>query len=184
MRHFIVCSLILFFAGTASAGATFQFTLPGLQAPKDDNVDGMRFSLFHGKGKNLNGVDFGLVSLSETGNLSGAAFIFGLHRLTGDMDGGVAWSLVNVHSGNDQGLNAAFINKVNNVEAGVDLGFVNLADGDTLVDIGAVNMSRSSTVQVGFINVTKKIEGVQIGFINVADNGFFKVFSFFNFARR
>jgi hypothetical protein len=38
MRHSIICSLILLFAGMASAGATFQFTLPGLQAPKDDNV--------------------------------------------------------------------------------------------------------------------------------------------------
>ena len=184
MRHLIVCSMMLFFAGTASADATFQFTLPGLQAPEDSTVDGIRLSLFHGKVQNLRGVDFGLLSLSETGELSGAAFVFGLHRLTGNMDGGVAMSLINVHSGNDQGLNAAFVNKVNNVDSGVDLGFVNIADGETLVDIGALNMSNSSTVQVGFINVTKKIEGVQIGFINVADNGFFKVFPFFNFARR
>jgi hypothetical protein len=184
MRHLIVCSLILFLAGTASADAAFQFTLPGLQAPKDPKVDGVRLSILYGKTQSLSGLDFGFFSYSEAGALSGAAFVFGLHQLTGDMDGGLAWSLVNIHSGNDRGLNAAFVNKVNNVESGVDLGFVNLADGKTMVDIGALNLSDSSTVQVGIINVTKKIEGIQIGFINVADNGFFKVFPFFNFAKQ
>ena len=183
MRPLIVCSLILFLAGTASADAAFQFTVPGFQAPKDAKVDGIRFSIIHGKTESLNGVDFGLFSLNETGKLSGAAFVFGLHLLSGDMDGGVAMSLVNVHSGNDRGLNAAFVNKVNNADSAVDFGFVNLADGKTMVDIGALNVSDASTLQLGFINVTKKIEGVQIGFINVADNGFFKVFPFFNFPK-
>ena len=81
-------------------------------------------------------------------------------------------------------LNAAFVNKVNNVESGVNLGFVNLADGDTEIDIGALNLSGSSTLQLGLINITKKINGLQLGFINVADNGFVKVFPFFNFPKR
>ena len=184
MRHLIICSLILFLAGTASADAAFQFTLPGLQAPEDPKVDGVRLSILYGKTQRLSGLDFGFFSYSESGWLSGAAFVFGLHHLSGDMDGGLAWSLVNIHSGNDRGLNAAFVNKVNNVESGVDIGFVNLADGKTMLDIGALNLSDSSTVQIGIINVTKKIEGIQIGFINVADNGFFKVFPFFNFAKQ
>lgn len=184
MRHLIVCSLILLLAGTASADAAFQLTLPGLQAPEDPKVEGVRLSILYGKTESLNGLDFGFFSYSEAGKLSGAALVFGLHMLSGDMDGGLALSLVNIHSGNDRGLNAAFVNKVNNVESGVDLGFVNLADGQTMFDIGAVNLSESSTVQVGIINVTKKIEGIQIGFINVADNGFFKVFPFFNFPKQ
>jgi hypothetical protein len=36
-------------------------------------------------------------------------------------------------------------------------------------------------VQVGFINVTNRIDGFQFGFINIADNGFFPVFPIFNF---
>jgi hypothetical protein len=183
MRHLIVCALILLFAGAASADAAFQFTLPGLQAPEDPNVDGIRFSILYGKTQSLTGLDFGFFSYSEAGKLSGAAFVFGLHQLSGDMDGGLAWSLVNLHSGNDRGLNAAFVNKVNNVESGVDLAFVNIADGKTLVDIGGLNLSDSSTVQVGIINVTKKIEGVQIGFLNVAENGIFPVLPFFNFPK-
>jgi len=184
MRHLAICLLSLFLTGSAAADAAFQFTLPGLQAPEDPKVDGVRLSILYGKTQSLNGLDFGFFSYSEAGKLSGAAFVFGLHQLTGDMDGGLAWSLVNIHSGNDRGLNAAFVNKVNSVPSGVDIGFVNLADGKTMVDIGALNLSDSSTVQVGIINVTKKIEGIQIGLINVADNGFFKVFPFFNFAKQ
>jgi hypothetical protein len=184
MHRLIVCALIVLFAGTAHADAAFQFTLPGLQAPEDSKVDGVRLSVLYGKTQSLNGLDFGFFSYSEAGRLSGAAFVFGLHLLSGDMDGGLAWSLVNIHSGNDRGLNAAFVNKVNNVESGVDVAFVNVADGKTLVDIGALNLSDSSKVQVGIINVTEKLEGIQIGFINVADNGFLKVFPFFNFPKQ
>ncbi len=49
MRQLIVCSLILLFAGTASADATFQFAVPGFKAPKDPKVDGIRFSILHGE---------------------------------------------------------------------------------------------------------------------------------------
>ena len=184
MRQLIVCSLILLFAGTASADATFQFAVPGFKAPKDPKVDGIRLSILHGKTQSLDGVDFGFFSMSESGKLSGAALVFGLHRLSGDMESGIALSLINFHSGNDRGLNAAFVNKVNNVDSGVDLGFVNLADGDTEIDIGALNLSGSSKLQLGLINITKRIDGLQLGFINVADNGFVKVFPFFNFPKR
>jgi len=119
MRHLVVFSLIFFLAGSASADAAFQFTLPGLQAPEDPKVDGVRLSILYGKTQRLNGLDFGFFSYSEAGWLSGAAFVFGLHQFSGDMDGGLAWSHVNIHSGNDRGLNAAFVNKVNNVESGV-----------------------------------------------------------------
>ena len=98
------------------------------------------------------------------------------------MNGGASFALVNIHNGNDTGLNAAFINKVNNAKDGVDFGFVNLAEGETLLDIGGLNLSDSSTAQLGFINVTNEIKGFQLGFINVAKNGFLPVFPFFNFA--
>ena len=71
-----------------------------------------------------------------------------------------------------------------------------IADGATMVDVGGLNVSNRSTVQVGFINVTEKITSVQIGFVNVtneiksfqfgflniAKNGFLPVFPVFNFA--
>ena len=45
------------------------------------------------------------------------------------------------------------------------------------------HVSDSSTVQLGFVNVTQRIKGVQIGFLNVASNGFLPVFPFFNFPK-
>ena len=51
------------------------------------------------------------------------------------------------------------------------------------LDVGGLNVSNRSTVQVGFVNVTERIEGVQLGFLNVASNGFLPVFPFFNFPK-
>ena len=104
-------------------------------------------------------------------------------KVNGNMDGGAAFSLVNVHAGTDSGLNAAFINVTNNPSNAVDFGFINIAKGTSLVDIGGLNMSSSSTAQLGFINFTDRIEGFQLGFINVAKNGFLPIFPFFNFAK-
>ena len=71
---------------------------------------------------------------------------------------------------------------INDVK-GANVSFVNYSEGDTLVDVGAANLSEVSTVQVGIFNKTTKIEGVQIGLINCADNGFFPCFPIVNFAK-
>jgi hypothetical protein len=63
------------------------------------------------------------------------------------------------------------------------VGFVNIADGATMVDVGGLNVSNRSTAQVGFINVTKQITGFQFGFLNIAENGFLPVFPIFNFPK-
>jgi hypothetical protein len=181
MKRLIICALVLLFASAASAETAFQFTTIAVRAPDDPDVNGMRFSLLHGKNQNMRGFDFGLISLSESTTLSGLAMVFGLNRLNGNMDGGAAISLINVHTGSDRGLNAAFVNRVNEAPSAVDLGFVNIADGETMADVGGLNVSDSSTVQLGFLNVTRKIKGAQIGFLNIAENGFLPVFPIFNF---
>jgi hypothetical protein len=175
---------ILMTSGIASADATAQFAAGGFRGPDDPNVNGLRFVLLYGENDRMSGLDMGFLSLNESVNLSGVALVLGLHKLNGDMTGGAAFSLVNIHDGNDSGLNAAFFNKVNNAEGAVDLGFVNIADGTTLVDIGAVNMAKASTAQLGFINIATEIKGFQLGFINIAENGFLPVFPFFNFPKR
>ena len=180
----ILLTSIAFVADIAAAEpATGQIAVVA-RAPDNPNVEGIRLSLIYGKNDRMGGLDLGLVSMSESRELSGAAFVLGLHRLTGGMDGGAAFSLVNLHSGRDAGLNAAFVNMVETTESAVNLGFVNIAGGKTMVDVAAINVANATTAQVGFVNVTKRIEGVQIGFINVADNGFFRVFPFFNFPKR
>lgn len=189
MARFGVLSILLIafaIAGPqrAIADVTAQFALGGFRAPDDPNVNGFRFALLYGENDDMDGLDLGVLSVNESSTLSGVAMVFGVHKLTGGMEGGAAFSLVNVHGGDDAGLNAAFINIVENVEDGLNFGFVNIAGGTTLVDIGGFNMASRSTAQVGFINVTDEITGFQLGFLNIAKNGFFPVFPFFNFPKK
>jgi hypothetical protein len=171
-------------ASIALAEVTAQFAAAGLRAPNDPNVNGFRFALIYGQNDGMRGLDLGVLSMSESENLSGAAFVLGIHKLNRGMKSGAAFSLVNIHDGDDSGLNAAFVNKVNNATGAVDLGFVNIAEGTTMVDIGGFNMAKSSTAQVGFINVAEEIKGFQLGFLNMAENGFLPVFPIFNFPKQ
>ena len=183
MKRTILGFVFLVSANLASAETPFQFSAPNHQSPKDPNVNGVRLSILHGKNQSVRGLDLGLLSLSETSNLSGAGLVLGMGKVTREMSGGAAISLINVHTGSDTGLNAAFVNRIHVAEHAVDFGFVNIADATTLVDVGGLNVSNRSTVQLGFINVTKKITGVQIGFVNVAENGFLPMFPIFNFPK-
>jgi len=173
---------LLMLAGAAMAVTPVQFSAPNLRAPDDASVDGVRLSVIHGKNENVRGFDLGVLSLSETSNLSGFSAVFGVGKVNGDMNGCAA-SLVNVHSGSDDGVNAAFVNRVNDLKHGVNVGFVNVADGYTQVDVGGLNVSDASSVQLGFLNVTGRITGIQLGFLNVAENGFLPIFPFFNFPK-
>ncbi len=183
MKRMILCFSLLVYANMASAETAFQFSAPNHQSPKDPNVNGVRLSILHGKNQSVRGLDLGLLSLSETSNLSGLALVLGMGKVTGEMSGGVAISLVNLHTGRDSGLNAAFINRINTGESAVNVGFVNIADGTTMVDLGGLNVSDRSTVQLGFINITKKITSFQFGFVNIAENGFLPWFPIFNFPK-
>ncbi len=183
MKRMVLCFVLLFTANIASAEVSFQFTAPNHQSPRDPNVNGMRFSLLHGKNESVRGFDLGLLSLSETSKMSGLSIVLGVGKVTGEMSGGVAITLVNLHTGRDSGLNAAFINRVNTGESVVNVGFLNIADGTTMLDLGGLNISDRSTVQLGFINVTKKITSFQFGFVNFAENGFLPWFPIFNFPK-
>jgi hypothetical protein len=109
--------------------------------------------------------------------------IGGISRVTGDMAGGAALSLVNWHSGSDSGMNGAFMNFLNNTEDAFNLGFITVADGATAVDVGGFQISESSTAQIGFVNVTNEIKSFQFGFLNIADNGFLPIFPIVNFPK-
>ena len=183
MRRMVLCFSLLICANLASAETPFQFGVPNNNAPDDPDVNGVRLSIFYGKNRSVRGLDLGLLSLSETSNLSGVGLVLGIGKVTGEMSGGAAFSLINIHSGRDRGLNAAFVNRVDSAESAVDVGFVNIADGATMLDVGGLNVSDSSTAQLGFINVTKKITGFQFGFVNIAENGFLPVFPIFNFPK-
>ena len=183
MRRMVLCFSLLVCANLASAETPFQFGVPNNNAPDDPDVNGVRLSILHGKNRSVRGLDLGLLSLSETSNLSGVGLVLGMGKVTGEMSGAAAFSLINIHTGRDRGLNGAFINRIKSAESAVDVGFVNIADGATMLDVGGLNVSDSSTAQLGFINVTKKITGFQFGFVNIAENGFLPVFPIFNFPK-
>ena len=174
--------LLCLIATPAAAQTSFQFSLPGLQAPEADNVGGFRLALFHAKNASVEGFDLGIASLSEAERQSGFSMIWGLGRVTGPSSG-LASGFVNVHTGIDSSVNAAFINSIRTQESGANIGFINVISEKSNIDINGIGISGESNVQVGFVNVTKKINRVQIGFLNIADNGFLPVFPFFNFPK-
>lgn len=182
VRQTMLIAILFFISGAAFAEVPFQFAAPNLRAPDDPKVSGIRLSVLHGRNATVRGADFGFLSMSETGNLSGFGAIFGIGRVTGGMRG-CSTALMNLHTGRDSGVNAAFINRIDTMEHGANVGFVNVADGYTMVDVGGLNVSDRSTVQLGLMNITNKIESFQFGFINIAENGFLPVFPIFNFPK-
>jgi hypothetical protein len=186
MKQVILTFLCLFFAAPALAQAgdpaAFQFAMPGLRAPDNPSVSGFRLSFLQGKNVNMSGLDFGLLSMSETENRSGLSLIFGVSKTTGRSTG-CNGGLIVTHDGEANGLNAAFINRVRTMKSGANLGFINITDGFSSVDISGVGISNRSNVQLGFVNITKTIDSFQFGFLNIAENGFLPVFPIFNFPK-
>jgi hypothetical protein len=178
---FVFALVPLFAAGAALADTGFQFAAPNVNLPPGPNVKGLRVSFLHGENQSVRGVDFGILSLSETSRASGVAFIGGVHYVKQEMSNGAAFSLVNYHTGRDSGMNGAFINVLNDTSEAFNVGFITYAEGATLIDLGGINISRRSKAQIGFLNMTDRIESFQFGFLNMADNGFLPIFPVFNF---
>jgi hypothetical protein len=174
---------LFFFANVAFAGTGFQFATLNFNAPDDPVVTGMRFSVLHGKNQSMSGLDLGLLSMSETSMMSGLAFVAGVHKVSGEMSSGGAFSLMNYHTGADTGVNGAFINLLNDTSGAFNLGFIIIAEGATLADLGGINVSKSSVAQIGFLNITQQIKVFQFGFLNMAENGFLPIFPIVNFPK-
>lgn len=158
-----------------------QFSFLEFNAPDKSDVRGVRLSALYGKTGNVTGVDFAF-GLSEVENLKGISFplFFGANRVNNSMTG-LGMGVVNIHNGRDKGVNIGLINMTNDVR-GINLAVLNVSSGDTLIDLSAVNIADTSTVQVALFNKTEILKGLQIGLLNCADNGFLPCFPFFNFA--
>ena len=180
---FLALVLAQSLAGPAFADAGAQIAGPGFRAPDDATVRGFRTSLLIGEVTDMHGFDLGLLSLSKSTNLTGFALVFGVSQLSGTVKGG-SGAIVNLREGSSTGGVVGVINVVDSIRDGANVGFVNSTKGYSQVDVGGVSLSQKSRVQVGVVNVTKEIQSVQIGLINAADNGFFKVFPFFNYPKK
>lgn len=183
MKSFVLYLVFLaIFAMPALAETNFQFSAPGVRSPDDPNVDGFRISILHGKAENVSGFDLGFFSFSEATNREGFSAIFGVAGITGSSSG-FAGALVNIHSGESSGVNAAFVNSVKTVKNGANFGFFNITEGFSELDISGLGISNESNVQLGFVNITKKINKFQFGLLNFAENGFYPMFPFFNYPK-
>lgn len=173
-----------FASSVAIASTPVMFSsINNFNAPDDANVGGVRLAALHGKVDTLKGVDFSIVGMSESDVTTGVNFglFFGASKINQEMTG-ASLGLFNWNEGKTTGVNLGAVNVTNDVN-GANVSFVNYSEGDTMVDVGAVNLSSESTVQVGIFNKTAKIEGVQVGLINCADNGFLPCFPIVNFAK-
>jgi hypothetical protein len=85
MRRLVFLILFLSTIGLVAPGAavaepaTAQIALVG-RAPDNPDVDGVRLSIIYGKNRRMSGLDLGFFSMSESQEMSGAAFVFGFHR--------------------------------------------------------------------------------------------------------
>jgi hypothetical protein len=181
-RIILTAAFVVLYSTAALADASFQFQMPGVKAPAGDDVNGMRLVFLYGKNNSVRGFDLGFAAIAEAKNQSGFSFNMGLSKVTGTSKG-CACSLINVHEGQDSGVNVAFVNVINDATKGVNVGFLNLTEGTSGVDIGAISSSKKSKTQIGLVNFTDEITSLQIGFLNFADNGFFPMFPFFNYPK-
>ena len=130
----------------------------------------------------MSGFDLGILSLSSSTNRSGLALILGISRTKG-RSSGLNTGLVITHEGEASGVNASFVNFVKTLKSGINIGFLNITEGFSALDLSGIGVSDRSNVQLGFVNVTKRIENFQFGFLNIAENGFLPVFPIFNFPK-
>lgn len=172
-----------------------QFSTVGFNGPDSQDVNGFRFSLFHGQTESVQGFDMAVLGLSEVDELEGVSFnlLLGASKVNKTFTG-ASFGLLNWHLGQDTGFNMAVVNNTAQVKgvnfaavnlsksvAGANIGFVNYSDRFSLVDVGVMNYAKTAKFQFGLFNVTENLQGLQIGLLNYAENGVAKILPLINF---
>ena len=182
-KVFFFFVLICVFFSKNSIAAGFQFSVLDADFPPSDNVKGAKVGLLYSDTSKVTGLDLSLFGLSERDNMTGfdLGLFFGAHKVNNEFKG-VSLSLLNWHEGTDTGLNIGLVNYVNEVR-GVNFGGFNIINKQSIADLGFINYSESSLLQIGFINMAQNLEGIQIGLVNYAANGIFPVLPLINFKK-
>lgn len=184
MKKTLAAALMTALVSSAAFAATpvMFSTIDNFNAPDENAVAGLRVAALYGKVDEVKGVDLAVLGLSETNKTTGVNLgMFGASKVNQEMLG-ASLGFLNWNEGQTTGANLGLVNITNNVK-GANLSMVNYSKGHTMADIGTANISAASTFQLGFFNMTNKIDGVQIGLLNCADNGFFPCFPIVNFAK-
>lgn len=195
----------------AQAATPVQLSLPGVNLPAAERVEGVRLDLLYGQTQQVTGLDLPLFALSDTNDFSGLQLGLGLGagRVRNSFKG-VAVTLFNWHEGRDvggnlglvnynqhlqgvnlagvanvtgdvYGINAASFVNVTGDVRGLNLAAVNVSRGNALASVAFINYAERATFQLGFFNATQHLDGIQIGLGNYAPNGILPVMPLVNF---
>ena len=139
--------------GVGYSPAMFSVFTP-IQFPGPDfDVGGLRINLFYGTCVNFDGLDIGLVGLSQNHANGWLACFF------------------NVAYGDGIGLNTGVVNWFGGDFKGLQIGVANWIDSGDVFQIGVYNGCRDAQgFQIGVINTADKYQGLQIGVVNVINN--------------
>lgn len=131
----------------------FSLVTPVQFPPADYDIGGLRLSLLYGTCCNFDGLDLGLVGVSEN-----------------HANGWLA-DVVNIAYGDGLGLHTGVVNYLGGDFKGWQIGAANwIGSGDSL-QIGAFNGAYDMQgVQIGVINTVQRMRGVQIGLVNIISN--------------
>jgi len=151
--------------GVGFTPAMFSVFTP-IQAPEPDfDVGGLRLSLFYGRCCNFDGLDIGIVGVSDN------------HA------NGWLINVVSVAYGDGLGLNTGAVNYFKGDFKGLQIGAANWIDSGDVFQFGVYNGGYDiQGFQVGVINTANKMQGLQIGLVNIithSDVSFFPIINGF-----
>jgi hypothetical protein len=144
-----------------------SFIYPMQYPSQEKNVKGLRISLFGAYNENVEGLDMTFFGISGTKKSKGGQIIGGGLNFTNEMDGMQAVGIGINYSSTSSTYQIAGvgINYAENTTAQVGISLN--AASKSLTQIGIVNYSETTNFQVGFLNITKYLDGIQIGFLNI-----------------
>ena len=137
-----------------------------VQVPSPDyDVGGLRLNLPFGACCNFDGLDFGIVGVSQN------------HA------NGWLVNVVSYAAGDGLGLHTGGVNYLGGDFKGLQIGLANWIDSGDVFQIGLYNGAYDvQGLQIGVVNTANKMQGVQIGVVNVianSDVSFFPVINCF-----
>lgn len=139
--------------GVGFSPAMLSLVTP-IQVPnRDFDIGGFRLNILYGTCCNFDGLDFGVVGVSQ-----------------GHANGWLV-NLVNVAYGDGLGLNTGIVNYYCSDFKGLQIGVANWIDSGDVFQIGVYNGAYDvQGLQIGVINTANKMQGLQIGVVNIISN--------------
>jgi hypothetical protein len=144
-----------------------SFIYPMQYPSQEKSVEGLRLNLLGAYNESVNGLDMTFIGVSGTNKSKGMQITGGGLNFTNEMEGMQAVGLGINYSSTSSTYQIAGvgINYAENTTAQVGISLN--AASKSLTQIGIVNYSETTNFQVGFLNITKYLDGIQIGFLNI-----------------